>query len=146
MSNGNNNMSGKDFVIGALLGGIIGASAALLLAPKSGKELRQDLSEGYQTASKKTQEIAKNVSGHTDEFVGKVKDRASRVKEDMQRLKKEAQGVASQAKDRVQHAIDYVKDEAASTVDYDSTVDEVVNEKVAQIKGEVEEKLKEAKQ
>ncbi|HAU33445.1 MAG TPA: YtxH domain-containing protein, partial [Lysinibacillus sp.] len=30
----------KDFVIGALVGGIVGAAAGLLLAPKSGKDLR----------------------------------------------------------------------------------------------------------
>ena len=33
----------KDFVIGALVGGIVGAAAGLLLAPKSGKDLRSDV-------------------------------------------------------------------------------------------------------
>lgn len=36
-------INSKDFLIGTLIGGIIGATTALFLAPKSGKELRDDL-------------------------------------------------------------------------------------------------------
>ena len=43
--NQDNGMSTKDFVVGAIVGGIVGAATALFLAPKSGKELRKDLSE-----------------------------------------------------------------------------------------------------
>jgi gas vesicle protein len=39
------NINAKDFIIGALIGGIVGAAAAFLTAPKSGKELRSDLNE-----------------------------------------------------------------------------------------------------
>lgn len=81
------NMNGKDFVIGALLGGIIGACAALLLAPKSGRELRGDLNEGYHTVAKKTQDIAKNVGEQTGSIVSKVKEVASTVKEDLSKLR-----------------------------------------------------------
>ena len=38
-----NGMSTKDFVVGAIVGGLVGAATALFLAPKSGKELRNDL-------------------------------------------------------------------------------------------------------
>jgi len=34
-----------NFVIGAIVGGLIGAGLALLFAPKSGPELRQDISD-----------------------------------------------------------------------------------------------------
>ena len=34
--------SGSDFVVGVLIGGLIGAAAGLLLAPKPGSELRTD--------------------------------------------------------------------------------------------------------
>lgn len=33
----------KDFIIGVLIGSFVGASAALLFAPKSGRELRSDI-------------------------------------------------------------------------------------------------------
>lgn len=37
------NQSSRNFLLGALLGGMAGAAAALLLAPKSGKELRNQV-------------------------------------------------------------------------------------------------------
>src|SRR5699024_11997693 len=40
------NINSKDFIIGTLIGGIVGAGVALFLAPKSGKELRGDLNQG----------------------------------------------------------------------------------------------------
>lgn len=39
-------MNGKNFVIGAVIGGVVGATVALLFTPKSGRELRSDLNEG----------------------------------------------------------------------------------------------------
>lgn len=36
-------MSGKDLFIGAVLGGMVGAMTALMFAPRSGEELRQNL-------------------------------------------------------------------------------------------------------
>lgn len=37
----------KNFVVGAILGGLIGTAAALLLAPKSGGDLREDIRDVY---------------------------------------------------------------------------------------------------
>ena len=70
---------GKDLAIGAVVGGVVGAVAALLLAPKSGRELRGDIAAGCQTVSEKTQEIAKTVGSHTSEWFGKMKDAATGV-------------------------------------------------------------------
>src|SRR5690625_5040527 len=39
-------INSKDFIIGTLIGGMVGASVALLFAPKSGRELREDLNQG----------------------------------------------------------------------------------------------------
>lgn len=41
-----NNINTKDFVIGTLVGSIVGASIALIFAPKSGKELRGNINTG----------------------------------------------------------------------------------------------------
>lgn len=43
---------GKGFLKGATIGAIIGAAAALLLAPKSGKEMRDDVKKMAQDLSK----------------------------------------------------------------------------------------------
>src|SRR5699024_3754039 len=40
------NMNTKDFMVGTLIGGLVGASLALLFAPKSGRELRRQLNDG----------------------------------------------------------------------------------------------------
>lgn len=85
-----NNMNGKDFLLGVVVGGIIGAATALLLAPKSGSELRADLRETAGTVTARTQEIAhqvgersqqiaRTVGSQTAEIVGKAKELAGTV-------------------------------------------------------------------
>lgn len=104
----NNNMNGKDFLLGAVVGGVLGAVTALLLAPKSGRELRSDLNEQYHTISDKTQTIASDVSKRTkelasevseksQEYVGKAKDIASSVAEDIKGWKETRTATAVEA-------------------------------------------------
>jgi len=75
---------GREF----LLGGLVGATAALLLAPKSGRELRADVAgqcslltdktrELASSFSQKSQEIAQQVSAATSDLAGKVTSLAS---------------------------------------------------------------------
>lgn len=121
--NNNNNMSGKDFLIGALVGGIIGAASALLLTPKSGRELRGDISDGYQVASKKTQELAKNLGGQTEAIVSKVKEVSSHVKDDIQKWTTDTTEKLKEVKEDVTDKAVELKDEAAAT--YDDVMDSV---------------------
>lgn len=52
--------NGTDFVVGAVIGGLIGAATALFLAPKAGKELRADLNESasFKSLAEKGSELA----------------------------------------------------------------------------------------
>lgn len=50
-----------DLLKGALIGGILGGAAALLLAPKSGQELRDDIEDTYRKLSATTQDVAENL-------------------------------------------------------------------------------------
>ncbi|MEK3852816.1 YtxH domain-containing protein [Cytobacillus sp. FSL H8-0458] len=90
------NINTKDFMIGALIGGMVGAATALFLAPKSGKELQNDLSEKaailkeksgqyretamtkgteLATAAKeKTNVLTQTVTKQSNELVNKVKN------------------------------------------------------------------------
>ncbi|WP_052339925.1 YtxH domain-containing protein [Gorillibacterium massiliense] len=70
-------VKGKDFAVGAVVGGVLGAVTALLFAPKPGKELRSDISNQVHGAVEKTQELAKTVGSHTSEWVDKAKDAGS---------------------------------------------------------------------
>jgi gas vesicle protein len=97
MSNNNNNnqnIDSKDFMIGALVGGMLGAAAALLLAPKPGKELRSDLNEQAvylkdksteisQIAREKSSNIVKTVSEQSNQVATKVKDLTSNLRKDI---------------------------------------------------------------
>lgn len=60
--------SGKNFLIGAVVGGVLGAITALVLAPKPGKELREDISQQVDKISGKTVELAGIVSDKTTEL------------------------------------------------------------------------------
>ena len=46
-----------NFAIGACVGVLLGAGSALFLAPKSGKQLRKDLTQTYQDVTEKTIEL-----------------------------------------------------------------------------------------
>lgn len=83
----------KGLVKGAIIGGAVGAAAALLLAPKSGRELRQDIRSKYNQASDKamqwmsdagakTKEVASQVSQHATDLVDKTKSVVRAVKDE----------------------------------------------------------------
>jgi gas vesicle protein len=74
-----NNVDGKDFIMGAVVGGLLGAMAALLLAPKSGRELRQDITEQYGTISEKTQQIANTVTEKTQQIANTVSEKTANI-------------------------------------------------------------------
>ncbi|CEG23291.1 YtxH-like protein [Planococcus massiliensis] len=79
--------SSKDFIIGALVGGIIGAATALFLAPKSGKELRSDLNTHATTLKEKTATYTDTAKGKSGGLTQQVKDQSSKVVDKVKNLK-----------------------------------------------------------
>ncbi|RUL56512.1 MULTISPECIES: YtxH domain-containing protein [Lysinibacillus] len=80
----------KDFVIGALVGGIVGAAAGMLLAPKTGRDLRSDVAtQAVQlkdrsvtlssTAKEKTVQISNQLKEQSTQLVDKVKAKTTKV-------------------------------------------------------------------
>ncbi|MBU8907990.1 YtxH domain-containing protein [Desertibacillus haloalkaliphilus] len=72
-----NNMDTKDFLIGSLVGGIVGAAVGLLMAPKAGKELRDDLNVQVTNAKEKTAKFTdkireRRVADEVEEEIGPV--------------------------------------------------------------------------
>ncbi len=103
MQNEENGM-GKGLLIGFLTGAAVGSIIALLYAPKSGKELRQDIKE-------KSQDFIEDA----DQYIVKAKDKASQLinegkkkseklvadtKEKVDTLLGEAERILSEAKDK----------------------------------------------
>lgn len=102
----NNNMNGKDFLLGAVVGGLIGAAAALLLAPKSGRELREDIGEGYRVVADKTTDLAGEISQRSQVIAGQVKE----VSADWATKAKDVgTDLASKAKDVTNSVVEDVK-------------------------------------
>ncbi|SHN04671.1 YtxH domain-containing protein [Gracilibacillus kekensis] len=101
----NQNINSKDFLIGSLIGGIVGASLALIFAPKSGKELRGDLNQGahyvkdranewkdvaYEKsgewrdyAKEQSQTIGQSVSEKSQDLSNKLKETKATIQEKM---------------------------------------------------------------
>jgi gas vesicle protein len=89
------NMNGKDFLLGAVAGAVVGALTALLLAPKSGRELRGDIVEQYHNVAHKTQEFAQSVSHKSQELAGKARELANAITEDLRQLREGRKEAAS---------------------------------------------------
>lgn len=95
-SQSDSNINTKDFLIGVLIGGFVGAATALFLAPKSGKEIRSDINtqalslkdkttnlrdaavtkgtELVEVAKEKTNTLSQTVSKQSTELINKVKN------------------------------------------------------------------------
>ncbi|MGG3466386.1 YtxH domain-containing protein [Neobacillus pocheonensis] len=67
-----NESSSSGFLLGALIGGAVGAAAALLLAPKTGKEFRINLSNQADALMGKTADLRENVMSKSNELVSKT--------------------------------------------------------------------------
>jgi gas vesicle protein len=80
---------------GVLIGGLIGAAAALLFAPKPGRELRSDLKTRYMDAQDKTKQVVTDVAGKTQDMVKQVGQHATTLVD-------KTKSAVSTAKDEVQ--------------------------------------------
>lgn len=66
-----NEESSNSFLLGAIIGGVVGAAAALLLAPKSGKDLRNKFNNQAGTILDKTAAMRENVMTKSNELASK---------------------------------------------------------------------------
>ncbi|WP_320424455.1 YtxH domain-containing protein [Mammaliicoccus lentus] len=86
-----NNTSGRDFVFGVILGTVVGGIAGLLLAPKSGRALQDDLSE-------QSNKIIEDVKTKTDDLKAQAQTKAEELRTQAEEKKEEAADKAEQAK------------------------------------------------
>ncbi|WP_123039315.1 YtxH domain-containing protein [Cohnella candidum] len=62
---------------GVLIGGLIGAAAGLLFAPKPGRELRSDLKNRYMDVQDKTKQVAASAAGKAQSMAKQVGQQAT---------------------------------------------------------------------
>ncbi len=80
-------VNSKDFLIGALVGGIIGAAAALFLAPKSGAELRGDVTTQASQLKDKTVDLSSTAKEKTTQLSSQLKEKSGPLVEKMKSMK-----------------------------------------------------------
>lgn len=85
-------MSKGKFALGAVIGAAIGAVAAFLTAPKSGKETREDLKKKVN-----------NIKSETEKTAREVKKQAASVKKDVE-------GKADDLRQRTENAVKGAKE------------------------------------
>ncbi len=71
------NSNGKDFIIGSLIGGLVGAATALFLAPRSGKEMRDNLGQQASMVKKRTGKMTNSAFEKGTDFAAVAKDKTS---------------------------------------------------------------------
>jgi len=71
----------RDAIKGVVIGGIVGAAAALLLAPKSGKELRGDIRDRYASLQNRTKRLVSDASSKTLELARQVGQKTADIAE-----------------------------------------------------------------
>ncbi len=69
----------KDFVVGAIIGGAIGAATALFLAPKSGSELRNDLNTQAVLLKERSNEWKDQAVTKSSEFATTAKVKSAKL-------------------------------------------------------------------
>jgi len=87
----------KGFLLGALAGGVVGSITALLLAPKPGKELRQDISTGAQKVGESTVRVAGQVGDTTGRIAKQIGGQAIQIAD---RTKQAASSVVNSVRGR----------------------------------------------
>lgn len=80
-------MNSKDFLIGALVGGIIGAATALFLAPKSGAELRGDVTTQASQLKEKTVDLSSTAKEKTSQLSTQLKEKSGPLVDKVKSMK-----------------------------------------------------------
>jgi gas vesicle protein len=92
-------MKTKEFVVGTILGTVVGAIAAILLTPKTGPEVRAKLSFQVENITEKTQKLAHDVTDKTQRIANEVSDITLEIAKTMSahtnQLAEKANGLAS---------------------------------------------------
>jgi gas vesicle protein len=105
-----------------LIGGGIGATLALLFAPKSGSELRSDISSAATTGYDKARETVGQIRENAGTYYGNVKEKANHLYQsstealkgvagDVNKLPKKAENFVQDKVERVEAAVEEGKKE-----------------------------------
>lgn len=106
----------KGLFIGFLAGGVAGAIAALLYAPKSGKELRsdirkkadslkEDVGEYLRTTGTRTTEMINRGKNRSDELVASTREKAEHLMDDAEKVLTDIRSRATSEQGKLKSAL-----------------------------------------
>lgn len=107
----------RDFLKGLIIGGLIGAAAGILFAPKSGKETREDISrktqdllsrakEEYETAMEKSKKAYEAAMDKMKEVQRLARTKAAETGEKIEELAEKGMETLDDTRGRFKKAID----------------------------------------
>lgn len=122
------NSYAKGFLLGAIIGGAVGAVTALLFAPKPGKELREELSYRSKDLIEKGQEyfaekdetlhsIPNEAKIQSDLLVKSAREKADDLMQNAEQMLKNAKGKSAQTTHQVTESLNKVKEAAVAGVE-----------------------------
>jgi len=139
------NSYSKGFLLGAIVGGAVGAITALLLAPKSGKELREDLSRKSSDLIDKAQDIIGEKQTQILTGVNEGKIQADKIvqnaKEQAGSLMNSADRMIQEARFRASSAKEIIQDNTAKIMDAVKVGSEAFKQEMASVKSQDTELL-----
>jgi gas vesicle protein len=108
MANEENGL-GKGLLIGFLTGAAVGSIIALLFAPKSGKELREDIKNKSQDFIEDADKYLSNAKDKASQLINEGKKKSEKLvadtKEKVETLLGEAERILNDAKDKAGNAV-----------------------------------------
>jgi gas vesicle protein len=111
-----NGSTTKAFLLGAIIGGTVGALTALLFAPKSGRELRRDIVDGstdmYDRASDFVSSTIQEGKQKAQTIVDAAKRQADTILSSATEYYEDAKSAITNSTDTVQQRFDQLKDAA----------------------------------
>jgi gas vesicle protein len=136
----------KDFIMGSLVGGFIGAAAALFLAPKSGKEIRDDLGQQANVVKKRTGRITSDALEKSSGLANAAKDKtvslsqavteqSSQIMNKVRDMTGTTKGQSDFIEKEIEVAMEQISDDVSTTsnkeqIDHSASSSELVVEKV----------------
>ncbi len=97
--NSNSSNSIQSFLIGAAVGGAIGAAVALLYAPKKGAKLREDISDTYDDLTSRLNKLLKRAKTSGEDLISDGMEKGDEL---MHEAYKKAEDLIGEA-DRIMH-------------------------------------------
>lgn len=132
------------FLGGALFGALVGSVAALIFAPKSGRELRGDIQEQFTAAKEKTSQVKDTVVQKGNEWKSIALDATSKVTRSLKKQSNELLDKVQSLTKKSGESIEETLEDAKETIE---KIGEEIDRKLEALKeGKREEPQEEARE